>query len=444
MSKIRTIKIENFKAVAEFTADFKGCTAIITAGNNKGKTSFLRGIPDRIRFVRPDVMVKEGETQGKGVMTLTTGERFEWNFDSKGKDQLTFFSSDNIKQNVTKDLGAKYFPPIFDIDKFLQSSPKEQAKQLQKIIGIDFTAIDERYLKAYNERTTRNTESEKYHVKLSAMLKMDKVDAVDLTNLQEQKLREKGRLNNLYLENKKENDSRRSVYNISVNEFNLQSQNHTTKLSAINNALETLTKYGYEGKEVAKFIDANKVFNLTPPVEPEYITPEIPDSSSLDAIDAQILAASETNDKARQYKEYIDYKSNTELAAEQAKEANELVKAIEKERNDMIASAKFPKGISITTEGITIDGLPLDKNQVSTSKLYTTALRIASMNLGEVKSLYFDASYLDKNSLSEIEAWANENDLQLLIEKPDWEGGEIKYEIVENAPTDEKTKTELF
>ncbi len=101
MSRIQKIKIQNFKAISEFEADFKGCTAIVTAGNNKGKTSLLRGIPDSIRFVRPDVMVKEGATKGKGEMTLDTGEKFLWDFDTKGQHVLTYVSSDNVKQKVT-------------------------------------------------------------------------------------------------------------------------------------------------------------------------------------------------------------------------------------------------------------------------------------------------------------------------------------------------------
>jgi hypothetical protein len=40
---------------------------------------------------------------------------------------------------------------------------------------------------------------------------------------------------------------------------------------------------------------------------------------------------------------------------------------------------------------------------------------------------------LDKNSLLEIEKWAVENDLQLLIERPDFDGGEIEYQILETA-----------
>jgi hypothetical protein len=98
----------------------------------------------------------------------------------------------------------------------------------------------------------------------------------------------------------------------------------------------------------------------------------------------------------------------------------------------MIESAKFPKGVSIDSKGITIDGLPLERTQISTSKLYTTALRIASMNLGEVKTLYFDASFLDRENLEEIERWADEQGLQLLIERPSFEKSEIKYELIQN------------
>lgn len=49
MSKTQKISVKNFKAISEMEIDFKGCTAIITGGNNKGKSSLLRGITDRLR-----------------------------------------------------------------------------------------------------------------------------------------------------------------------------------------------------------------------------------------------------------------------------------------------------------------------------------------------------------------------------------------------------------
>ena len=443
MTKIKTIKIQNFKSITDLEADFNGCTAIVTGGNNKGKTSFLKGIVDRIRFVRPDVMVKSGEKEGRGELVLTSGEKFVWEFDTTGKDKLTYIT-DEGRKSVTKDLGTQFFPPVFDIDKFLQSSPKEQVKQLQKIVGIDFTKIDERYQKAYDARTERNREAELYHAKLEKMIKVDRVDQVDLTELKNKKEAAKAKFDEKYLANKKINEDLRNKWTTDkseidkqVNEFNDVQTKRIAVFKEIDTALNVLVRAGYNGDankwvsdHESKIEDYKIAANLYPK-EPPYIE-EMPDRTDLDKIDQQLLTASETNAEAQKYKDYVDHKNQTESAYEVAKEADEIVKSIEAERKKMIESASFPKGILIEPSGITVDGLPLDKNQISTSKLYCSALRIASMNLGEVKTLYFDASFLDKVTLAEIQAWANENDLQLLIERPDFEGGEIKYELIEN------------
>lgn len=424
MSKIQKIKISNFKSIEDFEAEFKGCTAIITGGNNKGKTSFLKGIPDRIRFIRPDVMVKKGAKEGRGEMTLTTGEKFIWDFDDEGKDKLILIT-DEARQSVSKELGKQFFPPVFDIDKFLQSSPKEQVKQLQAIVGIDFTEIDERYRKAYDTRTERNREAEIYHVKLEKMIKVPFVAPVDLSELIGKKDAEKQRLNSIYLEIKAVNQKLRDVFNKERESI----QKKTDSLNECMGALGVLQKHGYSGDALQFVSDLRK--DIPELKEPNYIE-EMPDRSSLDAIDAQIITASETNSEAKKYEEYINHKKATESAKGAAEDSDQLVKNIESERKKMIESAKFPEGISITPSGIEVDNLPLDKTQISTSKLYCAALRIASMNLGEVKTLYFDASFLDRNTLSEIQTWADSQDLQLLIERPDFDGGEIKYEIIEH------------
>lgn len=444
MSKIHKISITNFKSITDQSAEFKGCTAIIIGRNNSGKTSFLKGIPDRIRFVRPDVMVKNGEKEGRGEMVLDTGEKFLWEFDINGRDKLTYIT-DQGRQSVTKELGKQFFPPVFDIDKFLQSSPKEQSKQLQAIIGLDFTEIDERYRKAYDARTERNREAELYHVKLEKMIKCDRVDFVDLTELKARKEAERNKLNELYQSNKKANEVMRMDHeeekkkiDEEVRKFNQQQTVNLARAHEASGAHNTLVMLGLPAEHQAMtkvFVDKllalveDERSSVYPP-EPAYIE-EMPDKTELDKIDGLILTASETNAEAQKYKEYIDHKNATAAARDAADQADLLVKSIEQERQKMIESGNFPKGISLTSEGILVDGLPLDRNQISTSKLYTSALRIASMNLGEVRTLYFDASFLDRNSLMEIQKWANENDLQLLIERPDFDGGEIQYEIIE-------------
>lgn len=477
MSKIQKIFIQDFKAINSLEVDFKGCTAILTGGNNKGKSSFLQGIPNRIRFVRPEVMVKEGSTQGKGEMTLDSGERFVWEFNTEGVDKLTYFTKEGAKRNVTTELGAKFFPKPFDIDKFLNSTPKEQSRQLQKILGLDFTDIDSRYADAYQLRKDKNQESEKFHVKLSEMMECPKVDFVDMAHLQAQKDAERTRLNKLYTENKKANDEARAAYTEACRKEDVSIAEKNTKLKdsyiescraidkdceSFNNfqvnlemrirhsktALKSLIEYGYNSGDVGEFIlsleskvkemrSSEKEYPNEPtyetakyPKQPDYIA-EMPDDKELKYIDDQILAATQTNQQAQDYKNYIEYRDKVNAAKTEAEDANELVVRIEQERLSMIQSAPFPVGIAITPDGLTVDGLPLDRNQLSSSRITIAALQIASINLGEVKTLFFDASYLDRNSLAQVNEWANENDYQLLIERPDFDGGEIKYELIE-------------
>lgn len=460
MTKIVKIRLENFKAIELKEMDFRGCSAIITGGNNKGKTSFLRGIPDRVRFLRPQIKVRQGATEGYGEMTLDSGERLIWEFDDAGHDKLTFISQEGTKANVTKELGMKLFPPLFDIDKFLQSTPKEQTKQFQKLVGLDFTDVDKRKDEAYKYRYKCNEESERYRVKLSQLMKCDPVDAVDveLLNIKRREAKaaqdkERTRLNEVYLANKKKNDdlilaweADKAKVDKEVNEHNKFVSEQSTKLESCRRALNVLQDNGYTGNEASQWLgEFNRSIRPTKyPSDFHPARPETPDpmpsreeldkiEKTIEAIDADILAATQVNVRAKEYQDYIAYIKEVEAAKEAAAQAEQAYQVILDEIKGMIATAKFPEGISISSETneITVDGFPLDRSQLSTSKLYTAALRIASMNLGEVKTLYFDASFLDNNSLRDIYHWAQSNDLQLLIERPDLSGGDIEYQLIE-------------
>lgn len=450
MSRIKIIKATNLKAIKKMEADFKGCTAIITAGNDKGKSTFLRSIVDRIRFIRPEIPVTRGETEGESELILDSGERFVWEFDDKKKDKLTYFVKVNnkeVKQLVTKEFGRKFFPPVFDIDNFLASTPKEQILQLQKIVGLDFTDVDFRYEKAYADRTIKNRDAENYQAKLTSMLETDKVDPVDLTDLNVKKESERSRLNKLYQENKAHNDKLRTQHQVDCdnerkiielfNKENSESPDLVILTESIS-AFNILKTNGYEdvAENASAFIGVlqKKIRpdrNYVAPVLPELIDPELPDDTELKRIDAEMLTASQTNVKAAEYQKYIDQKATTDAAKIEAKEADDLVKSIEAERKKMIAGAKFPEGITITDGKITVDGFPLDRDQIGSSKLYIAALKIGAIGLGEVKTMYFDASYLDDENLRGVNDWSESQGYQLLIEQPSRSGGEISYEIIE-------------
>lgn len=409
MSKVKRITVSNLKAISELSADFNGCTAIITGGNNKGKSSFLRSIQDRMRQVKPDVILKDGESDGRAEMELTTGERFVWEFNNRTKsgEKLTFITKDAIKTSVTRDIANRFFPKTLDIDKFLNDSPKAQRETLQNIVGIDFSELDAAYKKAYDDRTYANRAAETAKAKLTDVSD-DIGPKVDILQLQSEMAGIDSHNDKYdYVSNGVET-KKRSVEHSKSEIERLQ--------KLIDQEKESIEKLNAEIKSGESWLKDKKNQKKDDADKKELgdkISKAVAHNESVDA-----------NERAKQgHAEYEKLKSD-------AIKADKAVKAIEKKRNDLIRSARLPDGFGFSDSGITYNGHAFSKEQLSSSAIYVAALKLASMNIGEVKTLHFDASFLDKNSLKDIESWAKENDLQLLIERPDFDGGEIEYQIM--------------
>ncbi|GEM_PF-915372 len=444
MSKIQKIKVVNLKAISEKEIKLNGCSVVVTGANRKGKSTLLNSLPDRIRGEKPEIIVKEGTTNGMAEMELTTGEKFIWTFDSKG-EKLTFVTKDGIKTPCTREIGKRFFPELFNIDEFLHLQPKQQTRELIRLLGIDITDIELRYKSAYDDRTYKNKKRDEAKIKLQSFSVIpEKKETVNIEVLQKEKEKIRAKLNELYLKNKAHNEKLRADYDLKVSEyhkFNQQQQEKQNAIENLKNAIENV-KIIAERNNILALIDFTKAEDLlaklpnplqvkelsTIPI-PEYIS-ELPNDEELKDIDMKINEAITLNSLNGEYDKYITIKDFFEKAEKEALEADINVKQIEKEKKDLIKAAKLPEGFEITDDGIFIEGLPLSDNQISTSQKYIAALKLAFISIGQVRSMHFDASTLDKFNLSEIEAWAKENDLQLLIEKPDFEGGEIQYQFI--------------
>lgn len=441
MTRIKNITVSNLKALSDFTANFNGCTAIITGGNNKGKSSLLSALRDRLRGIKPELILKQGEKEGYYEMELTTGEKLRWEFNNTtaAGEKLIFISEKNIKKALTKEIYLPYFPATFDVDKFLLNSATEQSKTLQKFVGIDFTDVDRRYQLAYDDRQSKNRLEHEERIKFQAMAMPEFIEAVLMETLLAEKDLAKKRFDELYQNNKAHNVKLRNDFNAAKEAAQSKYDAKCEEMRVINSKVENsrvylknLVELGYTGTEVEKWIETLPYQEVIKDIvtEPVYIN-ELPDDSEITAIDEKINSANETNRLAQIYTDWLTQKNKHLQAKDSADKADANVKAIEHERFEMIKSAKMPEGFSFSVDGILYNGLPFTREQLSSSGIYIAALKLAAMTLGEVKTLHFDASFLDKNSLSDIEKWANENDLQLLIERPDFEGGEIEYHILE-------------
>lgn len=405
MTKVKKITVTNLKAISSQTADFNGCTAIITGGNNKGKSSFLKSLPERLRGNKPDVVLKHGESEGMAEWELTTGEKFIWSFDGK-KEKLTYVSDKNIPSAVTKAISNNYFPATFDVDEFLNSAPAKQKKVLQEITGIDFSEIDALYKDAYDQRTYLNKVAADAKARLVFYDPTMSTDIQPIDELQNE-------LNGI--------DAHNLRYQGISDKVNEKRQQIAKNQSAIKELEEKIKMLQKESDELVNDCAKGDLWMADDKNKPK---------TNADELKQQILKIQESNKLIEENKKAKELQDAYELALKHAAEQDAEVKRIEAEKLDVIKNASMPDGFGFSDDGIAYNGFAFNKEQLSSSGIYIGALKLAATKLGEVKTLYFDASFLDKNSLAEIEQWANNEGLQLLIERPDFEGGEIHYEII--------------
>jgi energy-coupling factor transporter ATP-binding protein EcfA2 len=396
MSKIESIEVKSIKAISHLQVNFKGQTAIITGANNSGKSTLLNALRQRMQSVKVDFTVKENEEDGSYEMRLTTGEQFIWKVKANGNDSMTFISKDGIKGSLTQEIIQKYFAPMFDIDKFLNASPKDRSLMLQKMVGLDFSKIDAEYNGAYQERAL-------------AKRMLDSLPAVEVCDplLPEQAI-DLSKLQNEIMEAEKNNRTKEEAIEKSRSAF----EKHANILKEIVKLQEQAKILDEEGKKYYDLYDSLIMIDI---MEKQ----------------TQFNEAIELNKKIEQANQNKELIGRRNVAYQAVVDSEEKVKVIEEQKKKMIAKSNLPKGFTIKNDAIYVDFLPLSKENLSTSQVYIAALKIASLNMKEVKFLTFDASPLDRKNLDEIQAWANEHGFQLLIEKPDFEGGDIRVELVE-------------
>lgn len=422
--KIQKIEVKNFKAISEQEATFNGCSAIITAGNNAGKTSLLRGLIDRLRGEKPEVIVKDGEKNGNSIIELSDGSVIEWKFTEKS-ESFSYTTKEGIKQTtgVISAIGEKYFGIKFDIDKFLNSSAKVQSTQLSKLVGLDFDDVDKRYKNAYDQRTLANAELKR--IGAIAKVKPVEVEKPNIEKIKQLLISVDGENTVLKEQWKKNNEE----CQLKITNFNNRQNEKRLTYNSAFDSIENLKRLGFNVENLVLVLETMKpeqYKELKTIPEPEYKSTIELNQELEKANDQQRLFDSYERD----LNDYNNWVSDGKQARKNANDADSKVKEIEAEKLQMISTANIPSEFEFTADGILYNGLPLSNNQLSSSAKYIAALKLGAMALGEVRTMHFDASFLDKNNLSQIQEWANENDLQLLIERPDFDGGEIKYEII--------------
>lgn len=398
MTKVQKIFVRNLRQIDEMTTTFNWCTAIVTGGNNKGKSTLLKSIVERLRWDKTNI-VKDGKQSGEAEWTFTDGSVLSWEILGES-DKIVYTTKDGIKTSSIKEICNRLFGVGFDIDEFLWAQPKRQKEIMQWLVGLkeEFELLDAEYAEAYNDRTNKNAI---YRAEQSKIWENKEISTgweyVDISALQEE-----------LIEAEKKNEQINSI-NSKMQDKNMRLANIVIEIQRLQEEQKTIRE---DIKNWTTWLDDNKPIDTT-------------------ELREKITTQKEINEKHDQNRKFHEQRRSLIEAKKIADEADEAVKVVEQKKLDLIKSANMPKWFEFSEEGLIFNWYPLDRSHLSSSQTYIAGLLLASMNMGEVQALTFDASYLDKNSLAEIEERAKQNDLQLLIERPDYDGGDIRYEIIE-------------
>lgn len=439
--KVKSIELNNFANYNKVAVSFDDNVTYLIGKNGSGKSTIgitaiwfmFQGIAEkssggnspligeRFRFIGPNgksasgEMILHDEKTGVDIKVIRKL--------TKSGTDLSFEAPDGVE------LDQSWLTDLFNIfliapKKFTELSSKEQAKAL----GIDTKVFDEEIARLKKQFTEINA----VYRSFGDLPEVEQVERVDVSELQKKKDEIRLKLNEQYLANKKVNEERKadylkereSVIN-EVNEFNEQQEINVKKYVSCRDAWYVLKNagcrdYGVEAwleelkQEVKKPKDAIEHF----PKEPAYIE-ELPDDSELKAIDAQIMAAVETNNKALLYKQYLEKKEQKEAKEAELQANKDKQAATEADRLEYIKAFKFPfSNLTIGEDGeLLLNGKPIKQEYFSTGELLKIIPVLISTTQPELKYVFLqDFNLMDDEKQKETEEFLTSKGFQLVVE----------------------------
>lgn len=438
--KVKSIELNNFANYNKVSVSFDDNVTYLIGKNGSGKSTIgitaiwfmFQGIAEkssdgknpligeRFRFIGP-----KGKT-ANGEMVLHDEKT---GLDIKVIRKLTKTGTDlSFEAPEGYDLGQQWLTDLFNIfliapKKFCELSSKDQAKA----IGINTKPFDDKLTLQKKEYTEINA----VYRSFGELSEVEKVDRVDVTALQAQKKEIADKLNAKYLENKKANEAAKKEWEAvcdkidkEVNAFNLQQDQLRDKIEIATKLMNDLFDLGYSGNDIQQWIDTLGIPQEEVSSESLYpakpiLIEELPDRAELDAIDAQILAAGETNNKALLYEQYLQKKEQKEAKEAELKANKDKQVATETERLEYIKGFKFPfSNLTIGEDGeLLLNGKPIKAEYFSTGELLKIIPVLISTTQPELKYVFLqDFNLMDDDKQKEIEKFLTGKGFQLVVE----------------------------
>lgn len=394
-SKVISIELENFMGVTSAFIEFKNPLTIIEGKNGSGKTSVLDAWQAALggKKFAPEKPIKDGESKSQ-VLVRTPDFVVRRRWTDKGST-IKIQNPDGSKSKLTPtELYQKFVGSLsFDPMKFLESSKLDRAETLRNLVGIDFTEHDRLRHELYALRTAANAECKSAEARLNGLdapeksAPRDEVSARELFELRDRQSKDNDK-----------NSSKKSLLGEKRREAAVmirEAADTETKLEELNSRIGSLKAEGTRlAADVSELIDHD-----------------------LSVIDEKIQGIEESNAKAREANAYDVALVDQKNAAEDARELNRRMDAIDKEKSLAIAGADYPvDGLTADEDDVYFDGIPFD--QVNTAKQIEVSTAIGlSLDEGTKVLLIRRGSELDGDTLRSIAKMAADAGAYILMER---------------------------
>lgn len=393
--KILKLHAENLKRLKVVDITPAGHVVEVSGANGSGKTSVLDAIWWTLGSGRAITSQPIRHGEANAYVEIDLGDLIvKRTF--RRKDETDFTTSITVS---TKD-GAKYSNPqevlnnligrlTFDPLDFARMSSGDQVKLLRSLVtNFDFSAADKANATDFDDRRMVNRRITEVEALLNTMPEVDAPSQPhDLTALHDE-------LSAAHAQN---------------NERAAALSEASTRHARIVAATEAVEKARKDLAYAEQVLAGLHDLDLAKPII-------VPERVPIDAVRERIDRARAENDA---YAAAEKRKNTKSQLARLEDESNALTQRI-RQRNEAAAAAvrssSIPvPGLSATSDGLMIDGVPFD--QVSDAERLRASIAIASALNPSLRVLRVkDGSLLDSNSMELLKEFAAEHDMQIWIE----------------------------
>lgn len=397
--KITGLSVKNYKGVKEITLSPEGSSLVLIAGGNgAGKSSFIDAITEIFNPVgirETPKPIRDGESEAV-VEVTTTKARIVRKWRKNDAGSLDAYALDGAvypsgKQFVLEATGGA----IFDPKEFVSLRDKDQREQLLARVDLpfDLDELDRKRAGIFDERTAVNRNFKNLQGELVGRVKPDadtpteEVSAADIIAEFEE-----ARAHNADLQRAAdlaaELDRHIDGIDRLIADLKAKLANATDERAGV-----VIRRDGALARSKA-----------SEPID-------------LDGISAKLAAVEETNAAIRAANEYRRVAAKVESVHQESEALTAELEAIDKQKADGLAGAKFPvDGLSVDESGITYQGIPF--KQVNSAMQTAIAFDLATLPQPDLRLVVIkDGDNLDDNTVAEIERIADERGYLVLAER---------------------------